>query len=374
MPVPDLTPYVDLRFFDKDPQDVFDSAILDLKTRLPEWQPREGNVEVVLLEALSLEVAEAIFAANRVPEAVIMALLQLYGIDPDEGAQPLVNLRFELGDALGHDIPEGTGAVLTLAGGLEPIVFTTVEAVAVPPGATSGVVQAVGDRFTNEANGTAAGTTLELIDSILYVDRVLTDSVVLDGLEPEIDEEWIERGVQRFARLSEALVLPKHFEAAALEVPSVLRAKAFDNWNGSSPSPGGDAGYVTVAVYGDHAPVSAASKQALDVLLEDAALANLAVAVVDPTVTAVNVSASVQPAPGYDAATVTSNVVAAVEGFLDTSVWPWSPLVRRSELISVISNAEGVDFLTQLTVPSVDQLLPGVAALATAGSITVDTT
>ena len=374
MPVPDLTPYVDLRFYDRDPQDVFDVAVTDLQSRLAEWQPREGNIEVLLLEAMALQVAEAIFAVNRLPGAVVMALLRLYGVHPDPGVQPTTVLRFEFADSLGHDLPAGTTVRLDLSGGLEPVLFSTSVALAVPAGSSTGTVAAVGDRFTDEANGVAAETLVELVDAVPSINLVRLHTDVAGGVEPEDDAEWIERGVQRFSRLTETLVLLDHFEAAALENPSVSRAKGIDNWNGSTGAPGDHPGFVTVAVYGDGGPVPGGTRTELAATLEEQALAALTVSVVDPTVTAVPVTVSVHREVGYDDASVQVAVTSALEAFLNVEAWDWSGVVRRNELIAVIGSVDGVAYVETLTAPAADVVLPGQAALATAGSVTVTTT
>lgn len=486
MGTPDLTPYIDLTFYDKDPQDIIDEAMLDLQTKLPDWQPREGNVEVLLLESLALPVAQSIFAINRLPGAVVMAILRLYGIEPDPGLQPTVQLTFNVSDALGHDIPADTGVRLDLAGGLEPVVFTTTEALAIPAGSSSGTVLASGDRFTADANGVASGTVVQLIDSIPFVDTVVTASLINDGIDPQTDDEWIERGVQRFARLSETLVLPRHFEAKALENPSVIRAKALADytptalttptgvtatpqttggtlaagtysyrvsainangetlasaavtatttgttgrvtvaWSAVAPgealapsgyriygrvggselllatvasnvitwddtgaitpagalpaanttvgAPGTAAGHVTVAVYGNAATVPADVKATLDADMEDAAAANLSVHVIDPTITTQNVTVTVARKAGYDDATVVANVTAAIQAFLSPATWDWDTTIRRNQLMSVISNADGVDYVDTLTTPAADVALSGYATLVTAGSVAVTT-
>lgn len=371
MASPDLTPYVDLTFFDKDPQDVFDAALLDLQTKLPGWTPREGNIEVLLLEAMALQVAEAIFTANRLPGAVVAALLRMYGVDPDFGTLPKTTIKFYLSDTLGHDIPAGTGVRLDLPGGLPSVVFTTDAAATAAPGSSSVTVAATGDRYTADANGVASGTGVAMIDAITFVDRAETASVVTDGDDPESDDEWLERGVQRFARLSETLVLPRHFESAALENPLVVKAKALDLWDGFGGAPGDDPGHVTVAVYGDGAALSSGAKADLLAALEAAALAQLTVHVIDPTITTVDVTVSVKVLPGYVSASVQTAVAAAVNAYLDPVAWDWSGTVRRNELIALISNVEGVDYVGTLTLPAADVTLTGTATLADAGTVTV---
>lgn len=379
MPSPDITPYVDLTLNDKDPQDIFDTALLDLQTKLPGWVPREGNTEVLLLEALALQAAETVFALNRVPSAVVEAILKMYGIERDIGAQPTVNLTFNLVINTGYTIPAGVTVRLNLAGGLAPVDFTTATELTINPGSSSGTIAATGDRFTAEANGATAGTAVELLDSVIYVDTVTLGSNVSGGRDPETDDDYLDRGVQRFSRLSETLVLPSHFTSYALEQANVERAFALDNYtpanDGDNNGPvGNDAGHITVAVYGDNTTLTAQEKTDLEVAMEAIALGSLDVHVIDPTITTVNVTVTVKRRSGYQAADVQANVVAALSDYLKPASWEWGTLVRRNELIGRIDAVEGVDYVETLTTPAADQTLAGVAPLANAGTLTVTVT
>jgi hypothetical protein len=103
------------------------------------------------------------------------------------------------------------------------------------------------------------------------------------------------------------------------------------------------------------------------------AQANLAVVVIDPTITSVTVTATVHPLTGYDSATVQANVGAALAAYLNPDTWSWSGTVRRNKLIQVIEDAAGVDYLTSLTAPAADVTLTGVAPLTSynAGASTI---
>src|SRR6185369_1741748 len=249
---PDIRPFVDLRIYDKDPVDVFENAKMLLMTSLPDWVPRESNVEVLLLEALALQVAEGIFAINRLPGAITEILLKLFNIDRSIGTPPIVDLRFTMVGTTGYTIPAGTQARATLPGDLEPIIFTTNIELVISPGNSFGIVAATGDRYTADANGLATNTVFDLLDALIAVETVKTETVVAGGTDPETDDEYFSRSVARFGRLSDALVLPSHFEIASLEQPYVKRAKAIDNWDGTGATPGTVAGHITVAVYGDN--------------------------------------------------------------------------------------------------------------------------
>lgn len=370
MPSPDATPYVNLTIFDQDPQAIYDTAATNLQTYLPDWVPREGNTEVMLLEAMALQISESVFAINRLPDGIMEALLTLFGVVRDDGSPPIANLTFTMVNTLGYTIPAGTEARLSLSGGLDPITFTTSIDLVIPPSSNTGVVAATGDRFTADANNVPS-QTIELMDSILYVDTVALTAITTGGSDPEDDTEYFTRGATRFSRLSDTLILPRHFTAYALEQTNVERATTIDNWDGSGGAPGDDPGHVTVAVYGNGITLSGGDKTALQTAMSDLASTNLQVHVIDPTITAVNVTATLMAKAGYDPVEVDAAATAAVNAYLDPQVWPWSGTVRRFELASLLDQVEGVDYVDTITAPATDTALTGYAPLADAGTVAI---
>lgn len=73
----------------------------------------------------------------------------------------------------------------------------------------------------------------------------------------------------------------------------------------------------------------------------------------------------------YEEAAVTANIEAALEDYLSTQSWPWEQYVRYNELITLISNVEGVDYVNALTAPATDVDLGDTATLTTPGTITI---
>lgn len=550
---PDAVEFINLILDDRDPQDIYDAAVAELQARIPDWTPREGHIEVMLLEALALEVAELIYALNRVPNAVTQVLLGLFGVTHDEGAAATTTLKFHLATTFPVTIPAGTVARLDLPNELEPVEFSTDSEVTSVEGTTEVTVTATSTTFTSDANGYAIGTVVSLSDSLAYVDLVTLETAVTGGRSPEDDTEYFNRGTQVLGRLTKTLVLPSQFESAALEEVYVERAKVIDNWAGGSEeenlqkqssfegdnsdwvvsgpgtltfeddldaphgfkvarlqatgagnpyfhstdailvpvtagdigqyanvyarmkwdsvntpnttvrlnvyfldasfatvsggamigtprtldnsyqrilnndnqipattawievrpiinnsvtgdairvdsvyvdiganipdegphpdyrvhasemgNPGADAGYVTVAVYGDNEHVSVSNRELLREKLDELAMAALVVTVIPPVLTAVNIDISVRPKVGYLAADLQTEVEQVLTDFLDPMNWKWNTTVRRNEIISVVSNIEGVDFVETLTTPAADYTLDGgVATLTTPGTITV---
>lgn len=376
MASPDVREYVDLSLLDKDAQDLVDAALDDAEVKLPDWTPREGNTEVVLIEALSLTVQELIFAVNRLPGAVTEVLLRLFDVDRSEGAPPTATVTFTLSDTLGHTIPEGTVVRLDLGPDVDPVDFTTDVGLIIGAGSAAGNVAVTATENTIRANDTAAGTDLELIDAHSYVELVELQSAVAGGLEAEDDAAFLTRGAQTLTRLVSTLVLPDHFTAAALDNVNVERATTVDNYDPAvGPNPGDNPGHATVAVAGPAgAALSAGIKTTIETDLEAKALANLDVHVADPTLNSVAVTASVRRLAGFTSTDVEDDVEAALTAYLSPDNWPWDTVVRRNELIALISGVEGVAYVETLTVPAADVNLNGVAPLTQPGALAITVT
>jgi len=486
MPSPDYSPYIDLTIYDRDTQGIYDDAVALIQQTLPDWQPREGNTEVVLLEAVAQEVSEIVYAINRLPDGIMEALLQFFQISRDFGAAPTCDVMFHMAGTDGYTIPEGTRVSVAVEGQSDAIIFYTDVELTVNPGSSTGTVSATALDYTDIANGIASGTQVEILDSIIYADYATLNSTVIGGRTSEGDDDYIERGVNRFNRLSSTLVLPSDFESAALENPGVTRAKALDmfaligidgpalttatpattggtlaagtyyyavsvyNVNGEStpatpttatttgttgqvtltwaaPSvpygvpaitgyyvyrgtasnnlkqiatvaagtltyvdtgsagttdpptsnttgpayPGSLPGHVLVVLYGPDGPVTTSTKSQVQSVFDASSAAILDAKVGDPQIVTQNVTVTVRALPGWDTADVTDNITADLTTYLSPQVWSWEGVIRRYELIQLISNSEGVDFVETLTTPSGDVYMDGYAPLPQLGIATV---
>jgi uncharacterized phage protein gp47/JayE len=364
-----------LRPFDVTDQEVVATGIAAAMTNLPGWVPREGHTEVVIMESLALEISELIVAINRVPGAVVAAILLLAGVDRDYGAAPTATVTFTLGDTLGHTIPGGTRLHLPLDGDVTITFLVEPPGLTVAPGSSTGTVSVIADTNTGRANGTAIGTRLLPADPLPFIESVELDTAVADGRDPETDDEWRDRGVTRLSRLSDALVIPRHFEAAALERAEVERAVAIDLWDPTDVGdPGDHPGHIAVAVLGENgAALSTEAKDAIEQALEAAAVAILDVHVVDVTVDTVPVSTQVHESAGYTQAAVTEAVQDAITAYIDPMTWAWGGVIRLNELISLIDQVDGVDYVVSVTIDGVaaNYTIVGPATLPDAGVVTV---
>ena len=367
---PDYTPYVDLTLYDKSPTDILAAGVSTLQARMADWQPTATNVEMMLLEAIAIEVGETLFTLNRLPSNLLRRVLLLYGVVQYPGSPPSVNITFTAQDDTGYVVPGGTEVSILLPTGDYMSFYTELD-LTIPALMTTGTVSASATEYTAIANGISIGTVVEMVDSVTGVIAAETATIVGGGEPPETETEFLQRGTQRLQRLVDTLVIPAHFTQAALENPLVVRANTLDNWDGSGGAPGDDPGYVTVVVYGDAAPLSTYEKGILQADLEARAAAHLEIVVIDPTVTDVDVTVSVKVSPIYTEAHVLDAVEARLIEYLSPNTWPWTGTVRRNELISVIDQVTGVDYVDTLTLPAADINITSGSALVRADTITV---
>lgn len=378
LPVLDLSAYVDLRLFDITDQEVIAAALAQLELNVPELELREGHMEVVILESIALEIAEMIVAINRVPGAVVETVIQLAGVTRDVGAEPTATATVDAGDTVGHTIPAGTRVWLPLPSG-DAVTFlvetdSNGDEPTIPAGSTSVVVSLVGAEYTAAANGLPVGTVLELADPVPWIDTITLATAVAGGRDPEDDDDWRDRGVTRLSRLTDALVVPNHFEAAALEDSSIGRALVIDVWDGSGGAPGDDPGHITVCVLGaDGTLLSAPAKAALEASMEDRAVATLDVHVIDATIDPVDVTVEVTLLDGYEADLVEDAVVSALEAYLDPLAWRAGDTVRLYEVVSLVDRVEGVDHVITALIngAAANLTLSSASALPDADTLTV---
>lgn len=373
MPSPDVASYVGLELLDVDTQALIDTALANAAEKFPDWTPREGNTEVVILEQVAAMVEENVYALNQLPGGIVEVFLRLFGLDRDQGAPPAAVVRFTVTSSVGQTIPAGTTVRLPMGDG-EPVDFTTDADLVIAAGATTGTVTAYASEAGSLANDRPAGTALELLDAIAYVAGVELAAPVADGRIAEDGAAFLDRAVPVLSRLTSTLVRPVDVEAYLAERTDVARVRVLDLYNPATPNtpPGSAPGYVTAALVGvAGATLDTATKDLIAADLRNRMHAGLTVNVVDADVNTVPVEVTVLRFAGTTDADVTANVEAAIRDYLNPDKWAWAETVRVNDLIAAIDNAVGVDAVLEVTAPATDLTLTGYAPLVQAGTITV---
>jgi len=354
--------------------DLVNAATAHVQSVMPEWEPRAGNTEMVLLEAFALMLGPEILALQMVPAAVVEQLVGLYGVTRSEGSPATARVEFTVTDSEPvQRIPEGTAVRLELSETGEVVDLETVEDLNIITSETrTASVLAQATELGETGNGMPAGTTLEVLSLLPFVEGATLATTLAGGRGTEDDVAFMARAGATLARQTSTLVLPEHFTYTAQSTAGVARATTLDLTNPATPGTPA-AGHVTVAVIGpEGVPLPEADREALQQSLASQALASLTIHVETPTVTTVDVSLTVKVAVGADPAAVEGAVQAAIAEWLDPDVWPWAPAVTEYGIVGAASAAPGVASVT--SVESGPQSLPGIAPLTRPGTITVTLT
>lgn len=332
-------------------------------------------------------VAETARVAADVPKAVFRAFgSKLVGVDPVAGAPAGALTTWTMIDNDGYTIPEGTMIGYRAAGdqlwGFETLVETVVLA---------GQNQAIGVQIravdvTAERNGIPAASPFELIDSLAFVQTVVSTTETSGGAAAETDDEYLNRLSEELRLLTPRPILPEDFALLARRVSGVHRARAIDGYD-PGPETEDNERMISVAPVDEAgAALPGAIKDAVEAALDDAREVNFVVHIIDPEFTDVDVTFEATAKAGFDPEAVETAAEAAVAAYLDPGTWAggdedppvWrdEPTVRRLELAAVLNAVEGLDYVTVLNLgknggaqAAADVALDGVAPLPTPGVI-----
>ena len=354
---------------DRDPQATFDAMLATIQAALPTWDARNGALETVLLEAFATGTADLIYALNRLPGRIEEDILALYDVARYAGARAT-------GTAV---ITWDSSRTETVTAGIQfadPDSDIVLEVVTTTTGTGSTLSVPVRATVPGSApNRIASGASLDVLDSIPYAVSVALSGLLTGGADPETDAAYIQRASTRLARVTSSLVVPEHFVAYALENPAIKRAYVYDQWDGVGSLVTTDLGYVTIAVYGSQAQVAAGVRTALAAEMNERAATMITPVIIEADIETINIAGTVVALAGFDTNAVRDACVAAVRAYVNTDTWEWDASLVDTEIISVLDDVPGVDYVSSGTVtPSGTTTIGTPAGLATAGTVTITVT
>lgn len=343
-----------------DPDVLVDQALDRLAATFPGFVPREGHLEVVLLEEFARIAAETATVAAQVPAAIFREFgRRLIGLEPIEGSPAYAETTWVMQDTAGYTIPAGT-VVLFAVTGDERVEFETMADTVIPPGqdTADGVLVRSLD-IGEHANGFAPGP-VQLFDALTYVTSVEATTVTTGGVAPETDAAYLDRLAQELTLLAPRPILPDDFAILARRVAGVHRALALDGYDPDSDTFGHERMVTLALVDQAGAPVTSETAGEVSRQLDDAREVNFVVHTIDPTYTPVQVQFTAVAAAGADPAAARADAIAAVRGYLDPARWAggaesppaWRPgrgTVHHLELAAIIGAADGIAYVTGLT-------------------------
>lgn len=368
--------FVDVEI-ETDAQTLADDAIDRLKSQWPGWEPNDGDLEVVQIEAIAPMAANAAEVAARMPAAALRTFgTKLLGEPFGVGSPARTTVTFPLVDTTGYTIPANTEIEI------DGYSFTVDVQSIVPSGlsAASGIAVTSLDR-SEEVNG-LTGTNVSRVSALAFVtDPITLDAPTAGGSSPQTDAEYQNTISRRLLLQAKTLVTPRDYVLWALDTAGIGRAYAVHT---------GDRA-VTVVVATEEGEIVADVVK--DLLTADYALyrlVNTVVTLEDPTYTTIDVVYEVKALPGFVFADLEARIDAMLAELLSPAVWgrpksgestlgAWlnDPIVRANVLIDRIADVEGVDYVAAVSIEGdaglaegSDWIMDGTYALPRPGTMT----
>lgn len=317
---------------DRDPQALFDAMVAQVQTRNDGWTPHNAALEVQILEAFAVAGADWIYATNRSVGAMVEALLALNGMVRDDGAPATGQLTLTFDGTVSTTITEGTEFVADDGATLLAVRDTVISAAT----AAVDVEEAV------PGGGTLLTTGMALSPAV-GIPRLSTctlTTALTGGRPAEDDLSFLTRASLRQQRVSRSLVLVEDFTAAALEDPRVGRATTIDRYNCDTSSTVD--GHVSVVLHGRGAALSTAVIDELETTLDNQAVSILTVHTRAAQYVALNVTAGITVAAGYDSTDTITAATDAVRAWLAWDNVGFGQTVTPTAIEAVLANVPGV--------------------------------
>lgn len=344
------------------------------QSKRPSWTPNPANIEVLLFETFAMALTGEIAAVNNVPYQIVQLLMSYEGVDPDNGARAAARIEFEITPSLlPVVIPKGTRLRLTLDHTVgESVDLLTEEPVTIygDNGNVIGYASAAAESVGGGANGTPTGTHLDIIDNLPLVNSARLYTPVLGGRDPETEMDFAGRAEQARAAFANTLVRPENYTNFAVRDPAVGRSHVLDRYDPNLPG-AISTGHVTVVTMdATGQPLTADQLTALANAIRERNLNSLAVHVISPTYTSVDMNVTVRVRTGYTPDLVSAAVQDALENWLNPLTWDWSDEITAYMIVGLLSTVPGVAEIVSVPA-SIPLATP--APVPVPGAITVTT-
>lgn len=353
-------------------EDVVTARILDaLAARLPGWVPVEGAPEVALAEEIGRETAATNARAATAVELAFAGIGEtVFGLPALLGAQATMLVELTVTGA-GAGVPAGFTVVGINADGVE-VAFELPEQVTAGGPTVQVVMRA---RDVGVLSNTVPVGPLTVVTSTSTVSAAAALEASTGGVDAESVTAYLSRLVDYIATLRPGGVRARDLATLARNVTGVHRALGVDLYDPTIPSTTAERTVTVFPVDVDGLPVNAGVAAEVEQVLEDVREVNFIIHVDDPTYTPVQVNFAAVAETGADPALVQANVHAALAAHLSPASWGSTPVdptswtetttVRYLDLARIAGSAEGVAYLTTLTLNggTGDVALPGPAAL-----------
>jgi hypothetical protein len=322
-----------------------DEAVERLQDQWPDWEPNEGDMEVVQIEALAGIAAALARQSSLGTEEIFRAFgTKLVGVGYQQGAPAVTTVTFTLTDSETHVIEAETEIEI------DGLAFlTTIEAA--NPAGTDTVPGVPVEASVAGTLGNGLGASASRISSLAFVADVTADTLTSGGVDAMGDDEYLGYLSRRLQLRADTIVTKRDHEYWALDWPGVGRAFAEHV----------DDRHVRIYVADVNGEkIDDIVKTDMETAILDYRLVNTITDIEDPSYTTVGVTYEVHALRGYDLADLELRADGMLASWLSpsgfaqpkfgdpgvqTGNWVGTNLVRVNSAIDRLGDVEGVDYV-----------------------------
>lgn len=234
MTAPDFRPYIDLTVYDQQPGDIYSDSIEYGLTALPEFSVRQGTIEDALLQAMSYVAGQVVASINRLPDGLMLGLLNLMGFNRVESDFATGTAYFTLIDSNGYTVPSGVviGYTEEIEGGTRLHLFETLTSAIALPGDFTTASVPIQALDPGDKPPLTTGTQMAIFTNSTKLFQAFLDSDLAVGGEQETDAQYFTRAATYLSSLSNGLVTTNQIDAfTATNYKQAVRSKAYDLTN-----------------------------------------------------------------------------------------------------------------------------------------------
>lgn len=352
--------FVDLSI-ETNPQAMLEEWAAEMEALIEGWDPAKAEYETIQAQAIIYRlILPLVRLAGRVPSTIFYEWgKQIVNVQPKEAVNATVTSTWTAKDNAGYTIKAGTQVDIARAGD-ERIGFVVVDAVEIPPeSSTTAAGEVTLEAVEPGVDGNGLSGEGILIDAYDYFTEIAIVGASGGGEDAEDPAAFLGRLGRTMQTFIEGVVIANDVATVVLNVPGVGRVTVIDNYNAETEEDEQEKTTTVVVTDVDGEAASAEVKEAVLALLKEKREVNYLFFVEDATYHDLDVEAVIVPMAGFDKATVAAFVKTAIEEAFnparhgqqppgDATSWVNSDTLRYQDLVTVVNNAEGMDYASTL--------------------------
>ena len=360
----DFSPYLNLRIYDKEPGELYLTALEIMRLNVPQLSIRPGTIEDAMLQSFAFLSTVAINHINALPNRLVEGVANLMGVERTETRFASTQVTITAIDYAGGSLESGTIFEHSYTVGGQKLAdyyelgsATSIESVqpvsgANPPTPLPSITTTITAIEPGPKKSIVSGSVLTILNSQTVADSAVANDNFFQGELGEDDAQFLARFATQLQSMSNVLTTAKQIETYILsKYTFVSRVKAYDltnSENNRAKNAANAPGYVSVFVYGDGKPLSVFERTTIYNDLVNKSMAGLQIVVQDMNILTLTVSATIKIAQGSDfTSTLAAIKLGLTEFFSPAGFSLIDEAIRKTSIFSKIISVDSVVYVDQ---------------------------